>query len=65
MINPAKYYNPKLIPLSRGACFVLIFVLSWKTGVCLYECCEGFFSGIKMSSVSEVTRMEIKLYFLT
>lgn len=57
MINPAKYYNPKLIPVGE---FCVDFHALLTTGVCLYECCDGLFSGIKTSSlaVSKVMRME-------
>lgn len=64
MINPAKYYNPKLIPPGEPV-LCLIFVLSWVEGY-VSECCDGLFSGIKMiSHLSKVMRMEIELYFLT
>lgn len=37
MINPAKYYNPKLIPVGGPVlCCALL-----NAGACLYECCDG------------------------
>lgn len=42
MINPAKYYNPKLIPLGEP---VFVVVLSWIRGRVSMN--VGLFSGIK------------------
>lgn len=66
MINPAKYYNPKLLPLLRGSLFCVDLFAFLTTGVCL-ECRHGLYlvalkEKKKELTVSKVMRMEETKY---
>lgn len=63
MINPAKYYNPKLIPFLGEFC---VFLLKYRE-VCLYECCDfSYLVALDMrSQCPEVVRMEIIFFHFT
>ena len=59
MINPAKYYNPKLIPVG-GVSSLIFFVLSWiQAGVVSMNVVMGYLVALRGArAASKVMRVE-------
>lgn len=69
MINPAKYYNPKLIPLGEPVlCWFFFFVLSWTEGYVSMNVVMGYLVALRWAhSVQgdENGKQTIYIFFLS